>query len=128
MAISTIAGPPPERGIGYFVTETLNPSTSTTAQAIALTVPLTLISTATGGTGTATGFERNVFSLSTASAIEGQVKTVIMTGTGEAKLILTGTATGRWTLTEADDLVMVQMFNRKWRVIQSTATLATATS
>ena len=96
-------------------------------QALALTADITLISTATGGTATASGFERNVFTLSTASAVEGQEKGIILTGTGEVKLILTGTATGRWTLTEADDLVMVKMLNRKWRVVQSTATLATAT-
>jgi len=127
LSITVTAAPVRRRGDGWFSAETLNPSTSTVPQALALTADITLISTATGGTATASGFERNVFTLSTASAVEGQEKGIILTGTGEVKLILTGTATGRWTLTEADDLVMVKMLNRKWRVVQSTATLATAT-
>lgn len=127
MSIGVTAAPVKRRGAGWFSAETLNPSTSTVPQALALTADITLISTATGGTGTATGFERNVFTLSTASAVEGQEKGIILTGTGEVKIILTGTATGRWTLTEADDLLAIRMWNRKWRVIQSTATLATAT-
>ena len=127
MSVSVTAAPAGRRGAGWFAAETLNPSTSTAPQALALTADITLISTATGGTATATGFERNVFTLSTASAVEGQEKGIFLTGTGEAKIALTGTATGRWVLTEAEDFLLVRMLNRKWRVIQSTATLATAT-
>ena len=129
MSIEIIAGKSRERGDGWFALETLNPSTSTSPQTISLDAPLTRVSTATGGTATAVGFEINVFTLSTASAVEGQTKAFLMTGTGEAKLIVTsGTATGRWVLNAADDYVKFVMHNRKWRLeVNSGATLATST-
>ena len=127
MPISVTSGRIKRRGDGWFAAETLNPSTSTAPQTLALTTDITRISTATGGTGTATGFERNVFTLSTASAAEGQDKGILMTGTGEVKIAFTGTATGRLVLNEADDFVLLRMLDRKWRIIQSTATVATAT-
>ena len=127
LSITITGGAVGERRKGWFAAETLNPSTSTVPQAIALTTELTILSTATGGTATATGFLRNVFTLSTASAVEGQNKAIIMTGTGEAKIAFTGTATGRWVLSLADDNLMLRMLNRKWRVVNRTATTATAT-
>ena len=121
MSISVTAGPVAQRAA--FALETLAQSTSTTPQAIALTTPLTIL-----GGGTATGFHRNVFTLSTASAVEGQEKGILMTASGEAKIAFTGTATGRFVLTQADDLLYLKMFNHKWRVASYTlATLATST-
>lgn len=124
VSVSVTGGP---RGDGLFRRELLNPGTSTAAQSVALTTQLTVLSTATGGTGTATGFEVNVFSLSTASAVEGQEKVVLMTGTGEAKLSFTGTATGRLVLTAADDIAHLVFLNEKWRIKETSATFATAT-
>lgn len=129
MSIVVVGGEPRSRGTGWVARETLNPSTSTTPQTVALDAPLTRLSTATGGTGTATGFEINVFALSTASAVETMAKTILMTGTGEAKVLVTnGTATGRWVLNAADDCMAFVYLNDKWRVIfNSGATLATST-
>ena len=128
MSIQVTAGKVRERGDGWFALEILNPSTSTSPQSLALHAPLTRISTATGGTGTATGFERNVFTLATASSIEGQQKAIVMTGTGEVKIVLTGTATGRWVMDSADDFLVFRMLDRKWRLISNSgATLATST-
>ena len=121
MAISVTAGPVQQRAA--FARETLAQSTATVAQALALTTPLTVL---TGGT--ATGFERNVFTLSTASAVEGQEKAILMTASGEAKIAFTGTATGRVVMTQADDLLLLKMFNHKWRVVSRPfATLASST-
>ena len=121
VAVSITAGPVAQRTA--FAMETLAQSTSTVPQPIALTTPLTIL-----GGGTATGFENNVFTLSTASAVEGQEKAILMTASGEAKIAFTGTATGRFVLTRADDLLMLKMFNQKWRVASYTlATLATST-
>ena len=128
MSIVVTGGRPTELRDGWFAVETLNPSTSTSRQSIAIHAPLTLLSTATGGTATATGFEINVFSLSTASVAEGEEKSIIMTGTGEAKIELTGTATGRWVLNEADDHLRFKMLGRRWRLVaNSGATVATST-
>lgn len=127
MSISVTGGRALEHGFG-FACETLNPSTSTSPQTLAIHVPLTLLSTATGGTGTATGFEINVFTLPTASVAEGEEKSIILTGTGEAKLGLTGTASGRWVMTAADTHLRFKMLNFKWRLlVNAGATVATAT-
>lgn len=121
MAVSVTAGPVAQRAA--FAMETLAQSTSTVPQALALTTPLTIL-----GGGTATGFHRNVFTLSTASAVEGQEKAILMTASGEAKIAFTGTATGRFVLTLADDLLMLKMFNYKWRVVSAPlTTLASST-
>ena len=121
VAISVTAGPVAQRAA--FALETLAQSTSTTPQALALTTPLTIL-----GGGTATGFHRNVFTLSTASAVEGQEKGILMTATGEAYIAFTGTATGRFVLRQPDDFLLLKMFNHKWRVSSYTlATLATST-
>ena len=120
MSVSLTGGKIPDRG--GFAKETLSASTSTTPQVIALTTDLTSV-----GGGTGTGFEVNVFTLSTASAVEGQTKTVMATSTCEAKIAFTGTATGRLVLAEADDIVELRYMDGKWRIIQSTATLASAT-
>lgn len=121
MAISITSGPVAQRTA--FALETLAQSTSTTPQALALTTPLTIL-----GGGTATGFHINVFTLSTASAVEGQEKGILMTATGEAKIAFTGTATGRFVLNDADDLLVLKMFNHKWRVVSAPlSTLASST-
>ena len=120
MSVSVTGGKIPDRG--GFAKETLSASTATTPQAIALTTELTVV-----GGGTGTGFEVNVFTLSTASAIEGQTKTVMATATCEAKVAFTGTATGRLVLAQADDMIEMRYLDGKWRIIQTTATVATAT-
>ena len=128
MSISVTGGVVPSRGEGWFTLETLNPSTATADQSLALHVPLTIMSTATGGTATATGFNVNRYTLSTASAIEGEEKSIILTGTGEYKIFFTGTATGAFVMTAANAHLRVAMLNRKWRVlVNSGATIATST-
>ena len=128
MSRTVTGGAAPERGSGWCAVETLNPSTATAAQSIALHVPLTLFSTATGGTATATGFLVNVYTLPTATAVEGEEKSIILTGTGEYKILLTGTATGAFVMSSADAHLRLKMLNRKWRVLVSAgATIATST-
>lgn len=113
--ITVTAGRPEQRS-GFSV------ETATATGEIALTTDLTELPG-----GTATGFSADVFTLSTASAVEGQEKTVVMLATGETKVALTGTATGRFVLSDEDDLLVLRFLRAKWRVIQSSATLATAT-
>lgn len=128
MSVSVTGGVVPSRGKGWFSQEILNPSTATANQSIALHVPLTLFSTASGGTATATGFNVNRYTLPTASAIEGEEKAIILTGTGEYKIHLTGTATGAFVMTTADTHLRVVMLANKWRVkTNSGATIATST-
>lgn len=130
MTVESIAGPVTPRRNGWFARETLLHSTSTTLQqALALTTELSQLVTGTGNGATATGFTRNVWTLSTASAVEGQNKCIILAASGETSVYLGGgTATGRWVLTETDDTIHARYLNGKWRLIaQSGATLASAT-
>ena len=120
MAITLVAGPLNPRGDGWKSRETLTQSTSTTFQTVASDVTYTLL-----GVGTATG-DRNKYLLAT--GVEGIERVFFVTGTGEARLLLeAGTATGMWVLNEDDDFVFTRWINGKWRVIQSSATLATST-
>jgi predicted TIM-barrel enzyme len=99
-------------------------STSTALQTINHINPVTTID---GGT-TATGFGVGRFLLSTASAVEGMEKTIVLLATGELKIILTGTSTGALALNEANDFVFLRYMNESWRLISNGgATLATAT-
>lgn len=79
----------------------------------------------TFGGGTATGFE--VYQSTLADGTNGQEKSCVMLSTGEAKLAFTGTATGRLVFTEADDAAHMRFMNDKWYILQTTATVATAT-
>lgn len=128
MSVVVTAGYPRKRFNDWFARETLNPSTSTTPQTISVPAQLTIFSTATGGTATATGFLVNQFVLPTATAVEGQIKTLLCMGTGEYKVTFTGTATGAWVFDNAEDFLQLQMLQGKWRIIApSGATLATST-
>ena len=121
MAVTIIAGVPRKRGTGYRVKETLSQSTATSFQACSLDTQITHL-----GMGTATGIERNLYSLAS-GALEGQDKSFLTTGTGEAKLYLTGTATGMHVFSEADDYLLTRYEGGKWRILVSSATLASTT-
>jgi len=120
VAIS-VTGRPADRRYGLFGLETLSQSTATVPQAVAVTTDLTTIAG-----GTATGIGVNLFTL--ANGTEGQEKEIILTGTGEAKILpLLGTSTGWHVLSETDDGLSLRFLNAKWRVKQSMATTASAT-
>ena len=121
MSVSVTAGLSPYRD-DSFAKEDLASHSSGSATVVALTAPLTVISGSTS-----TGFSVNHFSLSTASAVEGQFKSVIFSGTGEAYLDFTGTATGSLVLTGADDAAHLRYINAKWYILETTATFASAT-
>lgn len=79
------------------------------------------------GMGTATGFERNRYRLAS-GAIEGQYVHFLATATGEANLLLqAGTATALWVFTDADDYMLTVYVDHKWRVVTTSATLASST-
>ena len=120
MAVSIIGGPIHRRRSG-FAQDTYTQSTATTDQALSLNTDLSLL-----GMGSATGFGLNLYSL--ASGIEGQEKWVLSTGTGEAKLAWQGmTVTGRSVLDANGDFVFLRYVGGAWRLVQQTATIATAT-
>jgi hypothetical protein len=74
---------------------------------------------------TATGFANRYYTL--ADGTEGQTMEIVCLGTGEAKVALSGTSTGAFVLSEEDDLLDLKFKASKWRVIQSSATTASAT-
>jgi hypothetical protein len=79
------------------------------------------------GMGTATGFERNRYRLAS-GAVESQQVGFIATATGEAYLLLqVGTATGLWVFSDPDDYMLTVYSDHKWRVVVSSATLASST-
>ncbi len=120
MAIS-VTGQDVPRRYDLFAKETLAQSTATTPQTLATTSDLTVISG-----GTATGVGRNLFTL--ADGTEGQEKEVLFSGTGEAKVLpLSGTATGWHVMTEDDDYLSFRFLDSKWRVRESSATVASST-
>ena len=121
MAVTVTGGPLSQRGPGWWTRENLTQSTATAFQAVSLFTDVTTL-----GVGTATGFGLNRYGLAS-GATEGREKVLLTTGTGEAKAYVAGTATGLWVLNELDDMVMVRYIEGKWRVIQSTATLASGT-
>ena len=120
MPITAIGPGPPLRGTGWRIKQTFTQSTASTAQSISPYTDLCVL-----GVGTATGFLINVYTL--ASSADGKELSLLVTGTGEAKVAMTGTATGLWVLTEADDRVRILHENGKWYIQNSTATLATST-
>jgi hypothetical protein len=121
MPVSLVGGALRPRFAGYVARETFTQSTATVAQAIALGTLVTHV-----GMGSATGFNLNTYSL--AAGTEGQEKYILATATGEAKISLTGTATGQWVLDAADDWLKVVYLTAKWHVLSSAgATLATST-
>lgn len=122
MAI-TITSMVQKRGGGTFgSSEALSQSTATVAQSVSVT---TDASTLAGGT--ASGFGVHRFLLAAGS--EGQYKTVVMLATGEAQMDTAGgTATGSYVFSAAEDIWMGQYVNAGWKLIQTSATLATATN
>ena len=73
--------------------ETLTQSTATAIQTLNNAYAVSVL-----GMGTATGFARNRYLLSTSGAVEGMEKTVISSATGEAYLIFNSSAaTGNFT-------------------------------
>lgn len=123
MTISIIAGEREQRGRpGDKSRETLTQSTATHYQNVNLFVDSIVM-----GVGTATGFERNRYRLAS-DAVEGQEVALYVTGTGEANLLLqSGTATGLYVFTEADDYMKTQFWGDKWFVHNTSATLASST-
>lgn len=109
MSVSTTGGEAKQRP--FHTTEAL--SFATTAQAVSLTTDVT---TLPGGTGT------DSFSL--AAGTEGQWKEILMLATGQSTVTLTGTATGDLVLTEGDDYIVTRFTASKWRIVQTTATIA----
>lgn len=122
MAITIVSGERERRGDSYRTRETLSQSTATVFQNVNLFVDSVVL-----GAGTATGHERNRYR--TASGVpEGQEMSFLVTATCEANLFLhPGTATGFWVLTEPDDYILARYENDVWRVIVSSATLASST-
>lgn len=103
--------------------ETLSQSTSTAAQEVSMKTDVSHL-----GVGTATGFGVNRYLLGTATAREGQEKVCLTTGTGEAILVLTGTATGALVFGADGDLAMLRYMNGTWFLLHNNgATFATAT-
>lgn len=119
----TVTGGIVDNRKGLFAQESLTQSTATGEQTIAVTTELTTLSG-----GTASGFTIDRYGLSTATAVEGQYKTVLMLATGESKVRLGGgTATGAWVFSAADDIGHYRFLNGGWYVINTSATLATST-
>lgn len=122
MAIVIVGGPQRERWTGQRVKQTFTQSTATAFQSVAFDIPVVTL-----GMGTATGSTRNLYSLAS-GAVPGQDISVLTTGTGEAKLLITaGTATGMHVFTEADDFLRATYEEGKWRILVTTATLSTGT-
>jgi len=120
MAIVTIGGPQKSRWAGQRVKQTFSQSTATAFQSISLDVPVITL-----GMGTASGL--NFYSLAS-GAIPGQEISILTSGTGEARVLITaGTATGMHVFTEADDFLKAVYEEGKWRILISSATLSTGT-
>jgi hypothetical protein len=102
--------------------EVLTQSTATFFQNVNM-----FVDTIKFGMGTATGFERNRYRLAS-GAVEGQQVSFLATATGEANLLLqVGTATALWVFSEPDDYMLTIYSDHKWRVVVSSATLASST-
>src|SRR3990167_789257 len=122
MSVSVTAGMEEKRGGGYFTQESATQSTATTFATLATQVDLTVI---TGGT--ATSFIRNRYLLAS-GAVEGQRREIIMSGTGEAYVLLaSGTATGMLVFTANDQIAWLRVLGGKWRILETTASLASST-
>ena len=108
MTVTIIGGPVPKRFGESFAQEQLTQSTATTAQALNLFTDLSLL-----GGGTATGIERNLYSL--ASGIEGQRKIIKLVATGEAHVSLQGaTATDLWVFNATNGIVVADYVSGAW--------------
>lgn len=112
---------------GVFGTvETLTQSTSTTAQELDAHADVSHLGV---GTATGTAIMLNRYLMGTATAREGQEHVVLTTGTGEAVLTLTGTATGALVFGADGDLAVMRYMNGTWCLMYNLgATFATATS
>ena len=110
MTVTITGGPVPKRFGESYAQEQLTQSTATTAQALNLYTDLSLL-----GGGTATGIERNLYSL--ASGIEGQRKVIKLIATGEASVSLQGaTATDLWHSRATDGTLVADYVSGKWLV------------
>ena len=122
MSVSVTGGVEERRGGGYFTEETATQSTATTFATLATAADLT---TVVGGT--ATSFIRNRYLLAS-GAVEGQWRTIIMSGTGEAYVLLaSGTATGMLVFTANAQIAWLRALGGKWRILETTASLASST-
>ena len=119
MTITLTSAAVPKRGEDLFAKETL--SSSAGNQDLALLADLHTLD------GGASGFGVNTFSLTTASAVEGQEKTILMSGTGEIKLLFAGTSTGALVMTGDQDCTHLKFLDGIWRVVSTSATFASST-
>lgn len=111
MTVTVIGGPISRRLNEGFSQEQMTQSTATAAQALSLFTDVSLL-----GGGTATGVERNVYSL--ASGIEGQEKFVALIATGEGAVSFQGaTATDLWVLNATDGMVFSRYVKGTWRAL-----------
>ena len=123
MAISVIRGEPLRRGGNLTARETFSQSAATAYQALTPNVDISIL-----GTGNSTGFDINRYSLAATGVTPRTAKYVLTTGTGEAKLFIDGsTATGAWVFSTLDSFLKTEFIEGKWRIIQTTATVASAT-
>jgi len=122
VTVEIVGGPLPDRWAGSRAKLVFTQSTATAFQAVLHNFPVVTL-----GMGTATGSTRNLYSLAS-GAVPGQDISILTTGTGEAKLLITaGTATGMHVFTEADDYLIARYDEGKWRIQTSSATLSTGT-
>lgn len=117
MGVTTIAGDWPNWP--GFRRQSFSQSTATAFQSLSFNVQEVTL-----GMGTSTG--RNLYLLAS-GAVPGQEISILSTATGEARVLIFGTATGMHVFTEADDFVRAIYLEGKWRIIQSSATLSTGT-
>lgn len=117
MSIEITAGAGEKRGDGFQSRETLTAATG----AISLTTDYTVLAG-----GTATGFANTGYVLP--NGRDGQSKEIILMGTGEITIHMTGTASGALVLNAVDESIDVRYRNGKWRLIGSAGvTTASAT-
>lgn len=83
MTVSTLNTYDPQHPQTWGALETLTQSTATAIQSISVHHDVTVL-----GMGTATGFTRNKYLLSTSGAVEGMEKLIISNATGEANVII----------------------------------------
>lgn len=83
MTVSTLNTGDPQHESTFLSLETLTQSTATAIQSISVHHAITVL-----GMGTATGFTRNKYLLSTSGAVEGMEKLIISNATGEANVII----------------------------------------
>lgn len=153
MTVVLNAGDRQARSGTFSDVETLAQSTATTRQSISVATPLTQIAG-----GTATGFGVNLYTVASyatsgAGPVEGFEKWIKMTGTGEAKVVFNGiatggmgifeiatttnsapqsvmtaaSATGAFTLSLPSHYIFAKVVDQKWYIVAGAATYATAT-